>query len=565
MYIPPIVERELRVAMRKLDVRGMRWRISLISCIVSAVLLLAGWAGGESFIRGIHPILFVVAIAFSVIDTFSLAGAMFVQERQEQTLGFLFLAGMTMPEIFLTKIAGTFLIAITTVLSFIPFMSIPFLAGGVSFDVFWATVWCLPSLAILALALSTFTSVCCKEQSAATNLSHIIAAVLCLVTPALHWVGFVAAVKMSDAWLIVSPAYGPWLIVNNFSHAPPSHFWWNTVATLAWSIFFFILAAIILRHTWRVQTIAADNKFWRKIFPQWLTRSEQWKQKRVGLLDRNPFAWLASHDRHPERLAWAIVFGTAVIWLLGWWLIGEAWVSVPNFFITATVLNIELTGVVLYAAAKRIGEDRRTGALELLLVTPVTPLEIVRGQIEALHHQFRAVAWSAALIELGLAIIGMTVRSWNWRSLLVYVIAWTILIALAFRLTHRNALKAFYTALISGRPSYAVWKCTTGGSIWRWWWVYFNAKSLFSHVNGFPTGNSIELLIFAFFVPLGATLMVIYHQNDPSASPYTEANLKANPLVQDFRRIAQSPIPAPDDKRFRNWQPTQQFPIRETD
>lgn len=560
MHIPPIVERELRVAMRKVDVRSRRWKISLICCIVSAILLLAGWAGGENFIRGAHPILFLSAIYFSVISTFALAGAMFVQERQEQTLGFLFLAGMTMPEIFLTKIAGTFLIAITTTLSFIPFMSIPFLAGGVSFDVFWATVWCLPNLVILALALCTFASVLCKEESAAASIAQIIAAVLCLFTPALHWLGAMSGVKMSDAWLIISPAYGPWLIVENFNSASASQFWWNTLLTLAWSISFFIAAAIILRHTWRIQTTSADNTLWQKIIPRWLTRSEQWKQQRAALLDQNPFTWLASHDRHPERLAWTMLAGTAGIWILGWCLIGDAWINVPNFFITATIVNIELTGVVLFAAAKRLGEDRRSGALELLLVTPITPLQIVKGQIEALRHQFRAISLTTAALSLGLALFGLTLRPWNWRALIVYALIWALLIWFALRLSHRNSLRATYAALVSGRPGFAVWKCTTGGNIWSWWWVYFNVKNLFSHVHGFPSGDWFELCIVGLGIILWA-LSKFFYRHDPTMSPYSEPNLKNHAIVHDFRRIAQSAIPTPDDKRFKNWRPTSRFPI----
>lgn len=563
MNCPPIIERELRVAARKLDVRKMRWNISLICCSISVAILLIAVIGGESFIRAAYPWLFVAAIYFTIDRTYSLTAGMFVEERQDQTLGFLFLAGLTMPEIFITKILGAFLIAITHTLAFIPFLAIPFLAGGISLDVFWATVWCLPNLVVLALALNTFASVCCKEESAATNLSRIIAAVLCLFTPALHWLGATSAVKMSDLWLLLSPAYGPWLVTKNFSYASAESFWWNTLVTLGWSALFFTAAAIVLRNTWRSDITGSKATFLQKFIPSWLTRSEQWKQQRATLLDRNPFAWLSSHDRHSERLAWAIIIGTALIWLLGWIVIGNAWITVPNFFITAAIVNLELTGVVLYAAAKRIGEDRRTGALELLLVTPITPLEIVQGQVEALRAQFRTVSFVTGTTCVGLAVLGFGLRDWNWRSLLVYVMAWTLLIFLAFRLPRRNTLATFYAALISGRPSFAVWKTANFTSFTSWIWFFLNGKSIFSNLYGFPTGNWLELLIFAAIMPITVFATIVYRQDDPSMHPYSEKNLKESHLVQDFRRIAQTSIPDKNDKRFKKWHPTQRFPMQQ--
>jgi hypothetical protein len=419
MQCPPIVERELRVAMRKLDVRKLRWNISLVCVGISSLFLLLGIVGGESFVRSLHPWLFVAAIYYAVVNTLSLAAGMFVQERQEQTLGFLFLAGLTMVEIFLTKIISTFLIATTYLLALVPFMAIPFLVGGISLDVFWASFWCLPNRLVLTLAVSTFASVCCKEESAATTVAQMAAVVLCVLTPAIHWVGAAAGVKLSNAWLLISPAYGPWLIFKQFSYGSPSDFWWNSLVTLGWSLVFFVCAGIVLRRTWRSEITGTSKSLWQSLTPRLLGRSEKWKSGRASLLDRNPFAWLASHDRQPERLAWGIVAATAVVWTLGWLLIGRNWVTVPNFFITATLVNLEVGTVILFAASKRIGEDRRSGALEVLLVTPIEPFEIIDGQLEAIRRQFRPICWFLAVSWAMLAAVGIGVRQWNTRALIV--------------------------------------------------------------------------------------------------------------------------------------------------
>lgn len=563
MHCPPIVERELRVAMRKLDVRKLRWTISLICTAISLFFLIAGILGGETFIRSLHPWLFVAAIYYAVINTFKLAAGMFVQERQEQTLGFLFLAGLTMPEIFLTKIAGTFLVAITYVLALIPFMAIPFLAGGISLDVFWATFWCLPNLLILALALSTFASVCGKEQSAAASLAQTLAIALATFTPAIHWLGVNSGVKMSDAWLLASPAYGPWLISKQFSYTPASDFWCNSLITLGWSIVFFVLAAVVLRRTWRSETSAYENSVWQKITPSWLKRSRQWKEQRATLLDENPFAWLASSDRHPERLAWGMVAVTAAIWLLGWFVIGSNWLTVPNFFITATLVNVELATIIMFAGSKRIGEDRRSGALEILLVTPIQPLEIINGQIEATRRQFRSISYFLSTTWLGFVVIGLTIRPWTVRALIVYFVAWSVLIFWTLRLSNRCGLGALYASLITGSPGFAVWKAMSGNvNVMSWVWIYFNLQMIFSGIRAFPSGSVLELLIFAVGVPFVFIMTTLIRQNDMSNNPYSPEAIRTSWLVEDFRIIAQSPIPNTADKRFKKWKVTDRFPIR---
>src|SRR5947209_3244315 len=116
-------------------------------------------------------------------------------------------------------------------------------------------------------------------------------------------------------------------------------------------------------------------------------------------------------------------------------------------FMTATLVDAALSSLAFYAAAKRIGEDRRSNALELLLTTPLEPIEIVNGQLDALRLQFRAVSRTAAMIWLGLAVIGLLSRNWNWRALTIYGVVWTLLIVWALRSSVRGSLGGFYAAL----------------------------------------------------------------------------------------------------------------------
>src|SRR6185503_4284163 len=56
-------------------------------------------------------------------------------------------------------------------------------------------------------------------------------------------------------------------------------------------------------------------------------------------------------------------------------------------------LHVVVKLLVAAQASNRFCEDLRSGALELLLVTPVTPEKMIEGQWRALKLQFRGLLW----------------------------------------------------------------------------------------------------------------------------------------------------------------------------
>src|SRR5439155_8696917 len=100
---------------------------------------------------------------------------------------------------------------------------------------------------------------------------------------------------------------------------------------------------------------------------------------------------LAARDRRPARLAWLAVGALTLLWLVGYVLWPAKWPSVPNFFITATVLNLSLRWMIHYTAAAGLTLARRDGSYEWLLTTPLPTRDIVRGQLEALRCHFRGL------------------------------------------------------------------------------------------------------------------------------------------------------------------------------
>jgi len=95
MAILPIIERELRVALRKK--RPVRRRLQVAALAVGGTLLFLWMAavwGNQQAGHNLHQLL-CLAAGYLVVQTPRLTAGIFAQERREQTLGLLFLAWLS--------------------------------------------------------------------------------------------------------------------------------------------------------------------------------------------------------------------------------------------------------------------------------------------------------------------------------------------------------------------------------------------------------------------------------------------------------------------------------------
>src|SRR5207253_5969260 len=109
---------------------------------------------------------------------------------------------------------------------------------------------------------------------------------------------------------------------------------------------------------------------------------------RKRLLDRNAFYWLAARARLKPATVWSVFGLLAVGWAWGVAKWHREWLTAFVYVLTGIALNIILKAWVASEAGRQLAEDRRIGALELLLSTPLTVGEILRGQFMALRRQF---------------------------------------------------------------------------------------------------------------------------------------------------------------------------------
>ncbi len=577
----PLIERELRVALRKQRPVQGRLKIAALAAGGSVLFLLFGaLTNNHSVGRSLEMLLYIAGLNFVVRTPMLTAGAL-AEERRNQTLGLLFLSGLGAGEVFASKFLSSALIAFTNLLAIFPMLALPFLIGGVSYDLFLATVCVLPVLMLFALAMSLLASALTREDGTAVALALALGTLLCALTPTIYLAQshFSPGARPSLWWLRLSPAYGPCLVWKDFSSGfragDRSEFWQNLAMTLGWSTSALGVAAFALSRLWREQESDAGTAGWRERWRGFMHGNRESRQRLARLwLGMNPFVWLAGRNRQPATLGWLITGGIILVWLLCWAVWPAQWPGTQNFFITATLLNSVLAWLTRHSAAQEIGQARRDGAYELLLTTPLDPSDIVWGVMEAVKLQFRTLANFILLLNMLMMLGGLISRKWNEGALIVYFLIWFFLLTWSWSLGRRmsRVLPVMWASLNCGRPAHAVWR-TSGFNSWTWIWILFNTRNMGRGFQQFPTGAIGELMLVGFCVFMWLMIWLIRRFTEESEHVWKlkwdseakvwvskDSSIREPRLVREFREIVREPLPEPSDPRFKKWNVAERFP-----
>ena len=471
---------------------------------------------------------------------------------------------------FVSKTLSAALVGGINLLALFPMLALPFLIGGVPWDLFVGTVVTLPALLLLALALTLLASVLTSEEGASVALAAALGAGLCILPIAVHFARLRLGATPPDGWwLRLSPAYIPWKIWTG--RAMRREIWSGCALTLVWSGLMFAAAAAVLRRLWREQAFGGATVGWQGAWGRWWHGGPGRRRALAARwLDLNPFVWLTARDRQLTCLAWAVVAGVIVAWCGCWTVWGSRWPSVLNLFFTFALLNAALRWVMFYAAARALAQPRRDGSFELLLTTRLEPEDIVLGGLQALNVQFCRVGRCVLALEvLGLLAALMT-RRWTGSALFVYAVGAAVLLTWAWpaargwrpspavipgvvrapaqRLGWQRAFTAMWAGLNSGRPAFAVWR-SAGVRPWVWLLNLYNVYMFgfsFSGFATFPTGSPLQLKLalgVAAFLGLALILQGLANTPDPVGAR----------LLGQFREVVREPLPDRDDPAFKHW------------
>lgn len=561
MFLAPLIERELRRALHRNRGTKSRFRVALMGVgLVVLFFCMVALGGSVQWGRTLHRLFFWMGLYLAIGPAMRISVGLFSEERRNQTLELLFLTGIGSGELFVGKLLGGSLIASSDLLALAPLLALPFLMGGISLDAYLATLACFPMVLLVVIAVGVLASVQFKDDGSATIFTVVIAGCISLATPLPYYLGtlLMGSPPFASKWLCLSPAYAPYLVSINFGTAGRWEFWITELIILAWSGLWLGLACLILGRNWRAQVQGTAQLYWPGCLAAWLGVNRSCRTAwRDRLLAKNPFQWLIQKDHRPVLMGYATIGLLCLLWLLGWHTWPHVWPSTANFFITAMLLLAIVNWLRLFAAARRLAMDRRDGALELLLTTPLAPQEIVDGQVDALTQEFKPLQYTVLVLLILMMLGGFFIRSWNARAVIAYLVVWGVLCGWCLRNLKGRILKVMWAALNTGRPAYAVFKWRDFK--WSWFWMAYNIRFLLnsglgSSAAGFPSGSTLEFtLLCIIIVPAG-----VFYFLGRAAQREIE-NLTRKRLVTEMRLIATEPLPDPNDPSFENWDNVQRL------
>lgn len=327
-----------------------------------------------------------LALGFCLLAGVFLTSDCLSEERREGTLGLLFLTPLRGYDVVLGKLVATSLPSFYGLLTVFPVLALPLLMGGISVGEFWrmalVLVVTLAFSLCLGLAISAFSREARQAMSATLLLILLIAGMLPLLGGMQRWFLHQGA---SNVFFWPSPAYAYSAVFDTGFNR--GRFWGSLSTVAALAAMALAFATIYLPRTWResgeVQT--------RRKGGGWLRRlrfgDESYRAGRRLLLTQNPYYWLATRDRLARWLPGVVLFVLFVSWLacvIGSFSRRVGDVSFGLALGLAVAMHIILKWFIAAEASRRFNEDSRSGALELLLVTPLPVKTILEGQRQAL-------------------------------------------------------------------------------------------------------------------------------------------------------------------------------------
>lgn len=399
MTFLPIVARELRVAARRRSTYWVRFGAAL------AVMLLGTWfystlgsMSTRQLSQGLFHILTGAALLSALSSGVRATADCLSWEKREGTFGLLFLTDLRAYDIVLGKLAAGSISSLYGVVATLPMMAVPVLLGGITFADFGRMALAIVNSLFFSLAVGIGISAFCRSGRNSAGVTSFLLIFFTALLPVGIWA--------FDAWassrgiavslerqikFIPSPAVAYGTAMDVVYRAGAARYWGPMIGIHVLGWLFLALAVVVCPRVWQDRAADGSRLKWRERWQSWLYgRPEVRRVFRGSLLSQNPFFWLASRERMKPAYVWIVLGLIVIAWLFGWYKVGRDWLNSASYFTTAMVVNFVLRVWVAAEATRQFPDDRRSGALELLLSTPLSILEILKGQWLALRRQFLA-------------------------------------------------------------------------------------------------------------------------------------------------------------------------------
>ncbi|HEY0454936.1 MAG TPA: hypothetical protein VGE41_01075 [Verrucomicrobiae bacterium] len=385
MTFLPLVERELRIRPRLkrtyfYRTAGACFAIVILSFALITALLVSnpGTIG-----KGIFTVLSWMAFIYCLLEGTRTTADCLSEEKRAGTLGLLFLTDLKGYDVVLGKLLGTSLNTFYGLLAVLPPLAIPLLLGGVTAGEFWRLVLVLLSALLFSLSAGLFVSAISFQERRAWLGTVALVGTFAIVLP------IIAELDLPYGALCHWNPTSAFLAVEEQTFlAKPNIYFAGTIGLLAIALLLLVSAAFLLPRCWqaRIETASGGIRLFG-ISLRMFTTPERLRRKRLDQLSGNPVIWLASRDLGQRAAVWLVI---CLICLAAgvFWRIASGSGLNGTFSVAGLLVNYAMVVWVAAKACQCFPESRSSGALELLLVSPVTVKNIVDGHLSALERHF---------------------------------------------------------------------------------------------------------------------------------------------------------------------------------
>ncbi|HKQ37578.1 MAG TPA: ABC transporter permease [Verrucomicrobiae bacterium] len=410
MLALPIARRELLVLSRA----PLTWknRMGVSAVVLGAAILLSvfyHFGGSKALTMGMHffgGMLSMMCLFAGV----ALTADSIAEEKRAGTIGLLFLTDLSPFEIVMGKLIAHGVRGFYTAICALPLLSMSMIVGGMRFSEVLMYMFSALNSLFCAAGVGLFASTICRDRKKAGSMGTLIILLFWMVLPAVAVVlGRVGASPALVNFItrISLNVYSPLSV--GFSRLLPSgSLWWSMawVQIMAWA---FIGSAIwLLPRRWQDEPPKerrALRDFWKSMS---LGTPETRLKLRQKLLDRNAFMWLASRERLQGLGIWLASLVVISMFALQF-LSGR---FQPEFLVVIGIALSVVQQVVFGAAAgTQLAREYEQGTLEMILSTPLTVREVIRGQLAAARRHHRsAFVFTFVLLWVGLLLLAIGQR-----------------------------------------------------------------------------------------------------------------------------------------------------------
>ena len=387
----PIVERELRQRARRRSTYRFRLGGAVLAIAITGCFLAfnEGVAAPGAVGSGLFLTLAWLAFLYCLFEGARNTADCLSEEKRAGTLGLLFLTDLKGYDVVLGKLMATSLNSVYALLAIFPPLAIPLFIGGVTAGEFWRLALALLAVLFFSLTTGLVVSAASRHERRAWTVTLVLLLGLALVPPLLEltpWTRGIFLRHFSPTWVFLMSFH------THYTN-DAGEFWSAILGLHLLSWIFLMAASVILPRSWRDRPprIRPARRPGR--------RSDA---ARGETLSGNPVLWLAGRSEEQRVYLWLLWIVAGVGAVGAWWLGGGSTAVGLALLLLGLALHLVLALWVAAQACHAFAEARDSGALELLLSTPLTVNEILAGYFLAMRRLFWWPALTLVLMEVTL-------------------------------------------------------------------------------------------------------------------------------------------------------------------